>query len=82
MVSDLKKRLKKDKPVMGVNSVLRGLRSGKVKEVFIAKNCASKKEVVQLCSVLKVKCKVLEVNNVELGVLCKKPHSVSVLCFY
>lgn len=81
MVSDLKKRLKKEKPVMGVAQVLKKVRAKEAKEVFVAMNCAEKEEVVRLCETLKVKCEVVDVTNVELGVLCRRPHSVSVFCF-
>ena len=73
--------MKSGKPVRGIRFVLNSLKKGGVKEVYVAFNCVCKDEVLKLCKVLKVLCHELEQNNVELGVICKRAHSVSALCF-
>lgn len=78
---DFKKHLKDKKLVVGTNQVLKQLRLGKLQAVFISSNCPEsvKREIANYCKLSGCNVEQLKVPNDELGVLCKKQFSVSVL---
>lgn len=77
---NLKEKLrKKDKLVFGKNSVLKLARKGELVEIIITKNAVSKDEINQLKNFSEVKIEEVPENSEELGALCKKPFSISVL---
>lgn len=82
--TDLKK-LKEDaqsgKAVIGTDLVLKGLRTGGLGKVFLARNCPQKirDDVQYYAGLAKVPVVELEQNNEEVGVLCKKNFLVSVV---
>ena len=80
-ISEIKKALKEEKAIIGTERTLKNLKLGKVSKVFLTSNCpASVKEDIKYYSKLaKVEVVQLKQPNDELGALCKKPFSISVL---
>jgi large subunit ribosomal protein L30e len=80
-VEEIRKIVKEGKAVIGTKEVLKGLKLGKVKKVFITRNCPLrvKKDIKHYAEMDEVEVVKLKQPNDELGVLCKKPYSISVL---
>lgn len=75
----IKKSIDDKKAVFGINEVLSELRISNLTEVLLASNCTPEMEnevnsLADKTPVLK-----LERANDELGVICKKPFSISVI---
>lgn len=86
MVSDVvlvKEGLSSGKLVIGLNSVLRGLRSGELVRVLVSRNApVSVVEDLRFYSGLcGVEFSVFSGDSKELGVVCRKPFLVSVVGF-
>ena len=77
----LKQDLKKATPIIGVEVNLKKLRKGELKKIYLAHNCKEKETIKTYAQELGTELIELEQNNVEVGVLCKKPFSISVLGF-
>ena len=79
-LSELKKHVGDKKLILGKDRVMKALRNGSLKEVFLAVNCslADKADIDSVAVKEKVKVSVLEINNDEMGVVVKKPFSVSI----
>ena len=80
---DLKKLIQTEKVIFGTDRTLKNLKLGKVKKVLVASNCVetvnkSLKHYAKLSNVEFIK---LGYANDELGLICKKPFSISVLGF-
>ena len=80
-VEEIRKVVKEGKAVIGTDSVVKGLKLGKINKVFITRNCpiSVKKSIKHYASIAQVDVVQLKVPNDELGVLCKKMFSISVL---
>ena len=78
---EIKKLLKSDKLVIGTDRVLKGLRKGELEKVFLALNCneETKGDIKHFAELSDAKVEELEIPNEELGILCKKVFSVSVI---
>lgn len=81
-IEEIKKNLGNEKLLIGQNETLRNLKLSKVEKVFLASNCDSnvKKEMEYYCELSKTPLTILEVPNDELGIICKKQFSISILC--
>ncbi|MDP3640111.1 MAG: ribosomal L7Ae/L30e/S12e/Gadd45 family protein [Nanoarchaeota archaeon] len=80
-LSEVRQALVAGNALIGAETVLKQLRSGNLKKVFLAKNCpvrvrADVEQYAQLGSVPVV---TLLLNNEELGIICKKNFFVAVL---
>lgn len=82
-LNDLKKDLKEKKMIFGANVTLKKLRAGKLKKIYLASNCRKDimDDIVRYGKINKIEVVKLNKTNEELGVLCKKPFSVSVLSY-
>ena len=80
-VEEIKKIIKDKKAVIGTNAVLKGLKLGKVSKVFVTINCPEdiKESVKHYAELSKAEVIEIEQPNDELGILCKKPFSISLL---
>lgn len=78
---DIKKHLKDKKLVVGTKLTVKQLRLGKMQAVFLSSNCPVKvkDEISHYCSISACKVEQLKIPNDELGALCRKPFSISVL---
>lgn len=81
--AELRKVIKDKKIYYGADITVKMLKIGKVNEVFVASNCPEriKKDLRHCCGIANVKLNELGETNEELGSMCKKPFSVSVLCY-
>ncbi len=82
-LTDLRNALKTEKIVIGKDRTLKALRNKKVKKIFLAKNCQDtlREDVKHYAKISKVDVEELNLSNEELGAVCKKPFSVSILCY-
>ncbi|RME53193.1 50S ribosomal protein L30 [Candidatus Woesearchaeota archaeon] len=81
MLDEIRKAVKEGRGVIGKEVVLKELRKGGLKKVFLAKNTPTKlvEEVRHLGGLGDVEVVSLDIPNTELGVLCKKPFAIMVL---
>lgn len=80
-LKDLKKDLKEKKVHYGFNSCMKLVKQGNCSAVYLASNCPKKDYILKNCKAFGIECFELEESNKEIGVICKKRFSVSVLCF-
>lgn len=82
-LNELNGILKKEKLVFGSERTLKLLKNEKLKKIFLASNCKEdiKEEIKKYAKIFNVEVIELESPNDEIGVLCKKPFSVSVLSY-
>ena len=80
-IRDLKNYLKTDKVVLGTEKTVKLLKSGAAEKVFLSSNCPEdvKKDIEYYAKLSGAVLVYLNQPNDELGTLCKKPYSVSVL---
>lgn len=81
-IKEIKKNIKEKKVIIGTEKCLKALRKNEIKKVFITSNCQEKTEekinyYAKLNNVEVVK---LNKRNDELGIICKKPFNISMLC--
>ncbi|MBS3156310.1 ribosomal L7Ae/L30e/S12e/Gadd45 family protein [Candidatus Woesearchaeota archaeon] len=82
-MKDLREALKEGKIVVGTEKTLKKLKKGEVKNVYISSNCPEevRGDIEHYCKVFNAKLNKVKETNEELGVICKKPFSISVLSF-
>jgi len=80
-IQNIKKAMDEKKIVIGTKEVMNGLRDNKIAEVYMASNCPEdvEKEIISLTVINGIKVLKLTQANDELGVVCKKPFSISLL---
>ncbi len=80
-VVEIKKSLDSKALIIGVNMAKRNLRAGKTKKIYLAANCPAelKEDLNAMVSVSKVPIVNLKIPNEELGIVCKKTFSISVV---
>ena len=80
-ISELKRLLKTEKVVLGTEKTLKLLKVGGAEKVFLSSNCPEtvKKDIEYYAKLAATPIVLLKQPNDELGILCKKPYSVSVL---
>ncbi|MBU1199748.1 MAG: ribosomal L7Ae/L30e/S12e/Gadd45 family protein [Nanoarchaeota archaeon] len=80
-VDEIKKLIKTENLVIGADRVLKALRNNEVVKVFLSSNAAEglAEDVNYYASVAKIDVEQLDIPNDELGVVCKKPFSISCL---
>jgi len=80
-ISEIRKLLKEKKIIIGKERTLKNLKLGKISKVYLSSNCQEKtSSAVEHYSRLgKASVTKLKYPNDELGILCKKPFSISVL---
>ena len=77
----LKKALKEENLVFGLNETIKNLKNGKVKKIFLAKNCPArvKEEIENYSKISKFEIVQLDEPNDELALICKKNYPVTVV---
>lgn len=80
-VEEIKNNLKTDKLVIGTDKTVKLLKLGKLAKVFVAENTAElvENDLDYYSKINNVEVSKLNIDNEELGVLCKKPFSISVI---
>ncbi|MFH2027964.1 MAG: ribosomal L7Ae/L30e/S12e/Gadd45 family protein [Nanoarchaeota archaeon] len=80
-ITEIKKYLKEDKVIIGTDKTLKGLRAGKMSKIVLSLNCPEdvENDINHYSKISNVKVVKLDIPNDELGIVCKKPYSISVL---
>ena len=80
-IEGIKKEVKSGKLVIGKKETLTLMREGKLARVFLAANCPQslEAEFEHAGKTLGVQIEKLPIANDELGVICKRQYSISVL---
>ncbi len=80
-IDEIKKALKEDKAVVGTDRVIKNLKLGNVSKVFLTSNVPEevKSDIGYYSGLSKSEVVGLDIPNDELGTVCKKPFSISVL---
>jgi large subunit ribosomal protein L30e len=79
-LEDLKKAVGNKNLILGSQRTVKELKKGSLKKIFLASNCdKATKETIEInAKVLKVDVSKLNITSEELGIIVKKPFSVSV----
>ncbi|MAG91169.1 hypothetical protein CMO83_00670 [Candidatus Woesearchaeota archaeon] len=79
--AQIKKLLKAGSLIMGTERSVKSLRLGKVEKVLVSSNCPARveKNINHYAGLNKTEIHKLNYPNDTLGVICKKPFSISVL---
>lgn len=77
---EIKKALKEKRAVIGKRRTIKLLLVEKLKKVFLAKNCDEKtrKKIEGLCKIAGVPVETYHGTNMDLGTICRKPHTIMV----
>jgi large subunit ribosomal protein L30e len=80
-IKEIKKLLKTDKLVFGAEKVIKGLKAGSIEKVYLSSNCRdeTKDSIVHYATLSKTDITTIDMPNDELGIICKKMFSISVL---
>lgn len=80
-VKAIRKALEDNTAIVGAERTIKLLKQGKVKQVFLAMNCApeTKADIEKYAKLADVPIEKLKYANDELGTLCKRQHFISVL---
>ena len=80
-IKDVREALKEKTAVIGLERTMKLMRQGKVKKVFVSANttATAKDDIRHYGTLLNVAIEELKLTNEELGTLCKKPFSISVI---
>ena len=80
-IGEIKKALEGNKVVIGTAAVMKGLQENILSKIFLSVNTPEKvqKEIASIAEIGSIPMESVEETNVELGVICKKPFSISVL---
>jgi large subunit ribosomal protein L30e len=80
-ISEIKNNLKNKRLVLGTGLTVKQLKRGNISKVFLSSNCPEsvKKDVAHYSQVAGVEVEDLGIPNTELGTVCKKPFSVSIV---
>jgi ribosomal protein L30E len=76
-ISEIKKILENDKAVFGINETLKLIEKKQIEEIVLSSNCPE--DIMTKIVESEVKISEIDKTNQELGILCKKAFSVSVL---
>ena len=77
----LRKTLRSEKAVIGTAVTLKMLKKEELAKIYIAHNCPenTKSDIMHYSKIANIEVEELGVLNNELGTICKKPFSVSVV---
>ena len=81
--TELKKMLKSGSVIIGTERTIKNLKLGKVQKVLMSSNCPTnvEKDIDYYAALSGAEIYKLDCPNDELGVICKKPFSISILSF-
>jgi large subunit ribosomal protein L30e len=81
VIAEIKRMLKGKKMVIGTESSIKNLKKGNAAKVYLTSNCPAgvRADIMRYAKLNDVEVVELPVPNDELGIICKKPFSISVL---
>ena len=79
--TQIKKLIKEEKIIIGSERTLKSLKLGKIGKVLLSSNCPAsvEKSVLHYSALSGAEAVKLKYANEELGVICKKPFSISMM---
>ena len=79
--AEIKKIIKAGNVLLGTQKAVKSLRLGKVEKIMVSSNCPARveKDINYYAGLTGTEFHKLDFPNDELGVICKKPFSISVL---
>ena len=79
--TEIKKLVKSKQLVIGTQRAIKSLKISKVQKILMSSNCPEKveKDINYYAGINGTETYKLDLSNEELGILCKKPFSISVL---
>ncbi len=82
-ITEIKKNLAVKKLVIGINKNIKNIKLGKVSKVYLSQNCPQsiQNDVKRYAKIGKIDLSILNKSSEELGTICKKPFSISILSF-
>ncbi len=80
-LTEIRKNTESKKLVYGTEQTIKNLKLGKVGKIFLSANCPEevKKSIKYYAELSETPVSQLSIDNTELGTICKKPFSISVL---
>ena len=81
IATEIKKLLDAGSLVIGGERTLKNMKNGKVKKVFLSKNCNNNvcDDIKRYAELSKVEISELDMSSDELGAICRKPFGISVI---
>ncbi len=81
MIEEIRKLLGSEKLILGTDRTLKAMRNGNLKRIYLASNADSKvKEDIEYYKEMSdFEVVELKENNIDLGTICKKPFSISII---
>ncbi len=81
LTNEIKKNLEQKKLVIGTETTIKSMRRGKLSKVYLTSNCpvSVRDDMQRYAKLAAVEVVELGLSNEELGILCKKPFSISVI---
>ena len=79
--ADIKKMIKAGNVIIGTEMAIKGLKLGKLEKIMVSSNCPERveKNINYYAGLTGTEVQKLDYPNDELGIICKKPFSISVL---
>jgi large subunit ribosomal protein L30e len=80
-IKEIKKLLKTEKVVIGAEQVIKGIKAGSIDKVYLSSNCPdmTKERIAHYAGLTNTLVATIDMPNDELGIICKKMFSISVL---
>ena len=80
-MKEIKKLFDDGNLILGSKVIMKKLKSESISKIFFANNCKQelKEDILSLAKVANIETVDLEINNDELGTICKKPFHVSIV---
>ena len=80
-LKELRTKLLNNNVILGTDKTLKGVQAKSVEKVYVAKNCPQNtlKDIQHYANLANIPVVLLEMDNEELGVFCKKNFFISVL---
>lgn len=81
ILTEIRKNTESKKLVYGTEQTVKKLKLGKLEKIFLSKNCPQEvsDEIMHYSKISGTMIVNLGIDNTELGIVCKKPFSISVL---
>jgi len=79
--TDIKKLVKEKKVIIGIERTIKNLKLGRIDKVIMSSNCAKNtlEDIGYYAGLNSTETVKVSYSNEELGVICKKPFSISVI---
>ena len=82
-MQEFKKALKEKRIIIGAKQTQKRLFSGELKKIFLTASCDenTRRDITRQASLRGIDVRELNISGFEVGVMCKKPFSISVVSY-